>query len=95
MILVNSPLQLLVSPRAHPGIARPPGGRERTGGTVVWHEDGHDRAGLDLPDKRVRREAPRIFGPDHRVDWHTEPLLGAAGGAVDILAARPADNQDI
>jgi hypothetical protein len=50
---------------------------------------------LDLPDKRVRCQAPRIFGPDHRVDGHPETLLGTVGGGVDIRAARPADNQDI
>ena len=34
-------------------------------------------------------------GPDHRVNWHPEALLGTVGGIVDIVPARLADNQDI
>lgn len=84
------------SPRVHLGIARPPGSRERAGGAVVIrHQDCHERAGLDLPDKRVRCQAPRICGADYRVNGHPEALLGAVGGVVDIVAAGPTDNQDI
>jgi RimJ/RimL family protein N-acetyltransferase len=36
----------------------------------VWHQDHHERAGLDLPDESVSRLLPRIACPDHRVDGH-------------------------
>jgi hypothetical protein len=54
-----------------------------------------DRAGLDLLDKRIGCQAPRISCTDHRIDGYSKTLLRAVRSVIDVLATRPADNQDI
>jgi len=50
---------------------------------------------LDLLDERVGGVTPRLCRPDHRVDRHPQPLLGAVSCVINRFPRGPADDKHI